>query len=138
MRIGALAKKLGLPVETIRFWEKKGLLPEPSRTESNYRDYGDRDLMNLQFIRNCRGLDMSLDDIRQLIQLRSQRTEYCSSVNDLIDNRIAQVTIKIKTLQALEVQLRSLRQACAEGRSVEQCGILQGLTERSRSSMTKK
>ncbi|UZJ45433.1 Cd(II)/Pb(II)-responsive transcriptional regulator [Marinimicrobium sp. C6131] len=135
MRIGELAKKLGSPVETIRFWEKEGLLPEPSRTEGNYRDYDGSDLEHLLFIRNCRALDMSLDEIRQLLQLRSQPTEYCGSVNDLIDNHIDQVVLKIETLQALEVQLRSLRKACADGRKVEQCGILRGLTKGSRGTV---
>ena len=68
MKIGELAAASDTVVETIRYYEREGLLPEPARTESNYRTYGDVHLARLQFIRYCRGLDMSLDEIRVLLR----------------------------------------------------------------------
>lgn len=127
MKIGELAKQLGCPVATIRFWEREGLLPAPSRTEGNYRTYTDTDLERMLFIRNCRTLDMGLDEVRQLLCIRNMPSDECSNVNVLVDTHIERVVTKIEHLRALEVQLRSLRQRCGDGRAIEQCGILQTL-----------
>ncbi len=129
MRIGELAKKLDCPVETIRYWEREQLLPKPSRTEGNYRAYSESDFEHLLFVRNCRALDMSLDEIRQLLRFKGQPKNHCGRVNDLIDHHIEEVVQKIETLQLLETQLRALRQQCDEDREIEQCGILRGLTD---------
>lgn len=128
MKIGELAKRVDCPVETIRYWEKEGLLPEPARTEGNYRVYGEAHLERLLFIRNCRTLDMSLDEIRQLLWLRDQPSENCGEVNYLIDDHIRHVVTRIEALQSLEDQLRDLRQRCSEGRDINQCGIIEGLS----------
>lgn len=128
MKIGELAKRVDCPVETIRYWEKEGLLPEPARTEGNYRVYNEAHLERLMFIRNCRILDMSLDEIRQLLQMGGRPHEDCGQVNTLIDDHIHHVVIRIKALQSLETQLRDLRQRCSAGRDVKQCGIIEGLS----------
>ncbi len=70
MKIGELAKKAGCQVETVRYYEREGLLPAPARTEGNYRLYGTQHLDRLVFIRNCRTLDMTLDEIQRLLALR--------------------------------------------------------------------
>lgn len=129
MKIGELAKRVDCPVETIRYWEKEGLLPPPARTEGNYRNYGETHLERLLFIRNCRTLDMSLDEIRQLLRLRDQPNETCIEVNDLIDEHIRHVVVRIEALKSLESHLRALRQRCTQGREVDQCGILQKLSK---------
>ena len=72
MRIGELAQAAGLDVETVRYWEKAGLLPPPARRDNNYRRYGEAALHRLRFIRNCRALDMSLYEVRSLRQLENQ------------------------------------------------------------------
>jgi len=136
MKIGELAKQIGCPVETIRYWEKEGLLPEPARTEGNYRVYNEVHLERLLFIRNCRTLDMSLDEIRQLLRLWDQPREDCGQVNDLIDDHIRHVVTQIEALQSLEDQLRTLRQRCTEGRDIEQCGIMAGLSATALSTNT--
>ena len=127
MKIGELAKRVDCAVETIRYWEKEGLLPAPHRSEGNYRMYNEFHLERLLFIRNCRTLDMSLEEIRLLLNLRDQPRASCNNVNELIDEHIHHVVKRIEALKALEVQLRALRQRCTAEKQVEQCGILEGL-----------
>ncbi len=127
MKIGDLAKRADCSVDTIRFYEKEGLLPNPLRTAGNYRDYDDRHVESLTFIRHCRALDMSHEEIRQLLHWREQRSEPCGEINALIDRHILHVTERIQSLQALEMQLKSLRNRCNAEREVEACGILQEL-----------
>ena len=127
MRIGALSQATGCPVETIRYYEKEGLLAEPVRSEANYRLYREEHLEQLLFVRNCRTLDMNLGEIRQLLRLRRHPSETCTEVDELIDEHIDHVKKRIEVLQALEAQLRSLRQSCPDQREIEQCGILQQL-----------
>ncbi len=127
MKIGDLAKRADCSVDTIRFYEKEGLLPNPLRTSGNYRDYDDRHLESLLFIRHCRALDMSHEEIRQLLHWREQPSEPCREINTLIDQHILHVTDRIRRLQALEMQLKSLRDRCNSEREVEACGILQEL-----------
>ena len=127
MKIGALAQATGTPVETIRYYERESLLPTPSRTRGNYRYYTELHLERLLFIRHCRVLDMSHDEIRRLLQWRDHPLQECGNVNALIDSHILHLTERINALQALETQLRNLRMQCSAGRDVEQCGILRQL-----------
>src|SRR5690606_28959130 len=128
MKIGELAKRTQCAVETIRYWEKEGLLPEPARTEGNYRHYTEAHLERLRFIRNCRTLDMGLDEIRQLLGLWDHPQENCGQVDALIDDHLDHVVTQIETLEALAGQLRELRQHCVEGRDINQCTITEVLT----------
>lgn len=130
MKIGELAKRANCPVETLRYWEREGLLPAPARTEGNYRMYSPAHLEQVLFIRNCRVLDMSLDEIRQLLALWHAPQENCEGVNALVDEHIGHVVEKIRTLKLLEKQLRELRKRCTEGRDVAACGIIEGLTQK--------
>lgn len=130
MKIGELAKRANCPVETLRYWEREGLLPPPARTEGNYRLYSQTHLEQVLFIRNCRVLDMSLDEIRHLLSLWQAPQENCEGVNALVDEHIGHVTEKIRTLKLLEKQLRELRKRCTTGRDVAACGIIEGLTEK--------
>jgi Cd(II)/Pb(II)-responsive transcriptional regulator len=127
MRIGALSQATGCPVETIRYYEKEGLLSEPVRSEANYRLYREDHLEQLLFIRNCRTLDMNLGEIRQLLRLRDRPGENCTEVDALIDEHIDHVKKRIAVLQSLEAQLQALRQHCPDQREIERCGILQQL-----------
>lgn len=128
MKIGELANQAGCSVETVRYYEKEGLLPEPLRTSGNYRDYSDRHVESLLFIRHCRALDMSHEEIRQLLHWRDHPLEPCGEVNALIDRHILHVTERIRSLQSLESQLKALRTRCNAEHEVERCGILQELT----------
>lgn len=128
MRIGELAKRTGALVETIRFYEREGLLPAPSRSAGNFRLYGETHLERLQFIRHCRSLDMTLDEVRTLLCFRDAPNDSCGEVNALLDRHIEQVNHRIAELQALQKQLKGLRSQCQSGHAVKDCGILLGLT----------
>ena len=127
MKIGELAKLTDCPVETIRYYEKENLLPPPARTDGNYRVYTQAHTERLTFIRNCRSLDMTLEEIRSLLGLRDSPQDQCESVNALIDEHIHHVKARVDSLLALQAQLLDLRQKCGEGPDGEHCGILQQL-----------
>ncbi|HTB68697.1 MAG TPA: Cd(II)/Pb(II)-responsive transcriptional regulator [Steroidobacteraceae bacterium] len=125
MTIGALAQRLQCQTETIRFYEREGLLPPPARSGGNYRLYGAAQLERLGFIRRCRSLDMTLDEIRVLLQLRDKPAQNCREVNTVLDEHIQHVTERIAQLRTLQRQLRDLQQWCAK--EPDGCGILKEL-----------
>lgn len=127
MKIGQLASATGTPVETIRYYERAGLLPAPARTDANYRVYGPPHVERLVFIRHCRALDMSLDEVRVLLRLRDTPQADCGDVNALLDAHVAHVGARIRALRQLERQLRALRAQCGEVRDAAACGILGAL-----------
>jgi Cd(II)/Pb(II)-responsive transcriptional regulator len=127
MKIGELAKRSGCLVETIRYYEKEGLLPHAARSQGNFRLYGDSHAERLQFIRHCRSLDMTLDEIRNLLQFRDTPEDNCSEVNILLDKHIGHVANRIKQLKKLEIQLKALRNLCQSTQARKDCGILQNL-----------
>lgn len=127
MKIGDLAKKSGLQAGTIRYYEKAGLMPEPERSDSNYRQYSEAHIERLRFIQHCRLLDMSLDEIRLLLDYHDQPGANCSKVNALIDEHIGHVTHRIDELKLLEAQLRDLRSRCTQEAGVDNCRILDTL-----------
>lgn len=126
MKIGALARRTGCAVETIRYYEREGLLPAPARSEGNYRVYGQTEVERLTFIRNCRGLDMTLEEIRQLLELRDGSGQNCGDVTALVDAHIEHVRARIASLQALQEHLVALRRQC-HGPEAAACEILQQL-----------
>lgn len=129
LTIGALARRAGCPVETIRYYERAGLLPAPARTRGNYRAYGQAHLERLAFIRRCRSLDMSLEEIRVLLRFHDAPEENCTAVNELLDAHIGHVAVRIAELGALERQLKTLRQRCRRARKARSCGILNELAQ---------
>ena len=128
LTIGHLARETGTKVETVRFYEKAGLLPAPSRTEGNYRSYDSTHAERLRFIRNCRTLDMAHDEIRTLLALVDKSHDNCGPVNSLLDDHINHVDVRIAELQRLRQQLAALRQQCGTQQAIEDCGIIHGLT----------
>jgi len=132
MKIGELAKLSGCSIQTIRYYEKEGLISAPARTEGNFRVYDKYALENLFFIKNCRALDLTLDEIKQLIALQHSPGTPCEKVNDMIDAHLTVVETRISDLQKLRDDLQALRQKCGDARSVEQCGILDELSPKSR------
>lgn len=127
LKIGELAKQTNCQAETIRYYEKEGLLPVPARSESNYRLYNEKHVDRLTFIRHCRSLDMTLEEIRTLLQFRDTPEGNCGEVNALLDEHIAHVAARIAELKALEKQLRKLRCLCGQAQAVKECGILNEL-----------
>lgn len=136
MKIGELASLTNTQVETIRFYERENLLAKPGRSEGNYRIYGEAHAVRLSFIRHCRGLDMTLDEIRVLLRFKDAPTENCHEVTELLEEHIGHVTERIRELRQLEQQLKSLRDACLGGQEAQHCGILNGLTEIAKSPVS--
>ena len=129
MKIGELARLAGTNVETIRYYERDGLLPIPARSDGNYRIYGEAHVQRLSFIRRCRGLDMTLDEIRVLLHFKESPLENCADVNSLLERHIGHVTQRMQELQELERQVNDLRERCDEARDAAHCGILDSLSQ---------
>ncbi|MBN9206138.1 Cd(II)/Pb(II)-responsive transcriptional regulator [Methylibium petroleiphilum] len=127
MRIGDLAESTGTAVETIRFYEREGLIPAAQRADNNYRMYTSAHAERLAFIRHCRNLDMTLDEIRTLLRLRDAPSQDCGEVNALLDEHIGHVTHRIRELRALQKDLKALRARCGTPHAIDQCGILNEL-----------
>lgn len=131
IKIGELAKRTGATVETIRYYEKEGLLPAPSRSEGNYRLYREEHIERLQFILHCRTLNMALDDVRILLQYWDTPDKDCGDVNTLLDAQIHAVEIRMKELTHLKQHLTVLRQKCISRAPAVSCGILNALADNS-------
>ena len=137
MKIGELAKLSGCSIQTIRYYEKEGLISAPERTEGNFRVYNAVALEKLAFIKNCRALDLTLREIKRLISLQHSPSTPCEAVNEMIDMHLLVVESRIEDLQNLHGDLRKLRLKCGNARSVDQCGILGELSPRPQRSSTR-
>lgn len=127
MRIGELAESTGVNVETVRYYEKSGLLPPPAREANGYRSYGKTHLERLAFVRHCRALDMPLADVTRLLNYLDRPAIDCGDINVLIDEQLARVRARLKSMRALEKQLAALRKQCTEHHATDECGILHEL-----------
>lgn len=127
MRIGELAQVARCTVETVRYYERQGLLPAPARSSANYRSYGSAHAEQLRFIRNCRALDMTHEEIRNLLGLMGRPTDECSAVTQLLDEHIVHVDVRIRELLHLKQQLGDLRRQCRSKKTMKVCGILRSL-----------
>ena len=128
MRIKKLADATGVDVDTIRYYEKQGLLPEPARQDNGYRDYASTHLERLAFIRHCRALEMPLVDIRTLLGALDAPGEPHPDVDRLVQEQIDKVRVRLQSMRALEKQLLLLQASC--GGCSDQgtdCGILKEL-----------
>jgi len=125
--IGQLAKKSGVSVDTIRYYEKIGLLDKAQRTAGNYRHYSEQMLSELLFLKHCRELGITIQDIQKLKGLAEDPSQTCMDVDHLIDQYLAEVSQKIKNLEHLKQDLSHLKQQCSQHRTIEQCGILKEL-----------
>jgi Cd(II)/Pb(II)-responsive transcriptional regulator len=134
MKIGELAAATDTAVETIRFYERERLVPEPARTDSNYRQYGPAHVQRLAFIRRCRSLDMSLDEVRILLRYLDRPAADCGEVNAVLDEHIEHVALRVRELKLLEKQLRELRAHCNSEGKGQPCGILEQLNAEQRST----
>ncbi len=132
MRIGELAKRTGCEVETVRYYEKEGLLSAPARDGSGYRRYAVQQLEDLQFIRHCRSLGMKLAEIKVLLNFRYHPHQDCEQVNTLLDTQIARVQEQMGAMRILLEQLHVLRAECALRQQAGECGIMKTLNQAAR------
>ncbi len=127
MKIGQVSKKTDLPVQTIRYYESQDLIKSAGRTEGNFRVYDNKVIDQLEFIKHCRHLDLSLSDIKRINELRDNPDAICEEVEILINDQIKLVKIKMKELRKLKTQLETLTNSCSENQKVGDCGIIKSL-----------
>ena len=127
MQIKQLASATGVDIETIRFYEKQGLLPAPARLDNGYRDYQVSHLERLSFIRHCRALEMPLSQVAILLGFVDQPSMPCGDVDLLVDQQLLKVRARLRSMEALEKQLLQLRARCTGTHAAESCGILNEL-----------
>jgi MerR family mercuric resistance operon transcriptional regulator len=108
MLIGELADAAGLPSQTVRFYERRGLLPEPVRGANGYRIYGESTLTRLNFVRTSQAAGLTLAEIGSVIDLRDHGNVPCTHVASLLDNRLADVRTRIRSLAVLETELETI------------------------------
>jgi len=127
MNIGEAAKQAGVTAKMIRHYEMTGLLPEAERTDAGYRQYGEQDIARLGFIRRCRLLGFSLDEIRELLTLWENPNRTAREVKSLAQQQLQEVENKINELKAMQQTLQSMIDAC-RGDDCPQCSILDHLS----------
>jgi len=132
MRIGQLGQATSVDIETIRFYEKSGLLPAPVRSDNGYRSYNQAHLERLAFIRHCRSLDISLTEIKQLLDFVANPEAECADINRLIDTQLVKVKARLASMKALEKQLIALKGCCGSSQTAGECGILHELVSAAR------
>ena len=130
MRIGELARATGTKAETIRYYEREGILPAADRTDSNYRDYSDGHLATLTFVRRARELGFSMAQVRELLALSDHDDKPCEDVDQLVKQQLFEVERKIADLSALRGELAELARSCQSDR-IGQCRIVESLGRRS-------
>ncbi|MGK7296858.1 MAG: MerR family transcriptional regulator [Candidatus Wenzhouxiangella sp. M2_3B_020] len=128
LSIGTLAKRTGTKVQTIRYYEQIGLMPDPVRTEGGQRRYGDAELDRLAFIRHSRKLGFSLEAIRELLDLSDSPDRSCALVDAVAHRQLREVDARIARLEALRVELRRMISEC-NGDRVADCRILEVLRD---------
>ena len=129
MKIGQVSKKTDLSVQTIRYYETQNLIKSAGRTEGNFRVYDSKVIDQLEFIKHCRHLDLSLSDIKRINELRDNPNAVCEEVNELIYDQVKLVKIKMKELRHLKTQLEALTDSCSNNQKVGDCGIFKSLQE---------
>ena len=130
LSIGALAKRTGVKVPTIRYYEQAGLLDEPERTSGNQRRYGQRDAERLSFIRHARDLGFPIEAIRELIDLGEHLDRPCHDANRIADEQLAAVRARIARLRRLETELERIASGCSAD-TAERCYVLNALADHS-------
>ena len=128
LSIGELSKASGVKVVTIRYYEQIKLMPSPLRTEGNYRAYKREHLHRLQFIRRCRDLGFTLDQVRELLLLSLQGKRDCSGIDQITAKHLEDIQRKIADLKALAAELRWINRQCPGNRTIADCRILEALS----------
>ena len=132
MRIGELAQATGTKAETIRYYEREGILPYADRTDSNYRDYSEDHLATLTFVRRARELGFSMAQVRELLALSDRDDKPCQDVDRLARFQIDEVQRKIDDLTAMRDELSRMLAAC-DTDEIGQCRIVESLASGARS-----
>lgn len=127
LSIGKIAKRAGVSVETIRFYEREGLIEEPARKESGYRQYIEVDVKKLVFIQRAKGLGFSLKEIKDLMSLRADPKTTSKEIKQAAQSKLDDIEKKIKMLQSMRRSLKSLVDKCPGKGTTSDCPILDAL-----------
>lgn len=127
--IGELAKQAGVNIETVRYYERRGLLVAPPRTGGGYRQYEPEAVGRLRFIKRAQRLGFTLHEVEELLALRVRHERTCGAVGRKTRDKIALVQAKIRELQAIERSLAVLAAACGSGQRTGECPMLEELEE---------
>lgn len=130
MKIGELASKAGVNIETIRYYERRGIIPEPLRTPSGYRSYSDDTLLRIQFIKRAKELGFSLLEISELLSLKADPEVSCSEIRERAVAKVADIEGRIETLVRMKAALMQLTVDCRGRGPVSECPILGALEKR--------
>jgi MerR family mercuric resistance operon transcriptional regulator len=122
-----VAKRGGVNLETIRYYERRGLLPKPRRTVSGYRAFAPDAVRRLRFVKRAQALGFSLKEIKELLSLRAAPKARCADIRERAEVKIAEIDAKIRSLQAMRKALLRLTAACTGRGSVSDCPILESL-----------
>jgi len=128
LSIGTLAKRTGTKVQTIRYYEQIGLLPEPERSEGGQRRYGDADQDRLAFVRHARQLGFALDAIRELLELSDNPGRSCADVDRIAQRQLKEVEIRIARLESLRMELKRMLRECRSD-TIADCRVLEVLRD---------
>lgn len=128
MTIGRFAEASGVNIDTVRFYEREGLLPRPARTASGYRQYTPSDIERLRFIRRAKDLGFSLPEIAELLSLTANRASDMQGVKRKAEERLAQVELKIEELERVKRGLKTLIAACPGHGELDDCPIVAALS----------
>lgn len=129
MKIGELAQRAGIGIDTVRYYERQGLLPPPVRQASGYRSYVAPDIDRLRFVRRAKGLGFTLQEIRDLLALSGRREDDMGSLKASATEKLAVVEAKLAELTRIRDGLRTLVESCPGHGALEQCPILNALDE---------
>jgi len=132
LRIGQLAAEAGVNVETIRFYERRGLLTEPGRRPSGYREYEPDSVRRVRFIKRAQHLGFTLAEIEELLRLRDDRTAKCEDVRSAALGKLRDIEEKIRSLRAMKRALGVLVKSCNKNAAVRECPILEALDDAAR------
>ncbi len=132
LTIGRLATEAGVNLETVRYYERQGLMPKPPRTASGYRLYSADAVRRLRFIKRAQELGFSLREVRELLLLRVSRTAKANAVRVRAESKIADIEAKIRTLESMKKSLRKLAQSCNGCAPISKCPILESLDKEDR------
>jgi len=129
MQIGQLARHAGVPIDTVRYYERNGILPPPERQSSGYRRYGDDDVSRLRFVRRAKGLGFTLVEIRELLALSGRRDDDMAGLKATASEKLADVEQKLEELTRIRDGLRTLVASCPGHGALDRCPILAALAE---------
>ncbi len=129
MKIGEVAKAAGVGIDAVRFYEREGLLAEPDRRPSGYRDYAPEAVLDLRFIKRAKQLGFSLKEISELLLINHEPDATASDVKKLAEEKLADLEDKIRSLQRMKKALREVAESCPGRGPTSDCSILRSLTD---------